>query len=523
MLTRFDDSIAVVDKVSKLEVQKVAMHTPEPADVIDGRPFLYDAQLTSSNGEASCSSCHIFGDMDDLAWDLGNPDDNQVANGNPFNPVVPVGPAPADNLPHVFHPMKGPMTTQSLRGLVFQGPEHWRGDRQSNGSPLDEADSTLAFEAFNVAFDGLVGRASQLSAADMTKFRKFAMALTYPPNPVRQLSNATRAGDETDGAALFSGRVTDLVTACNGCHTLSAANAFFGSNGQTTFEGETQHMKVPHLRNQYQKVGMFGIANPGTFAGPFTSTGNQIRGFGFLHDGSVDTNARFHSASLFSVNAAEEIDLEAFMMVFESDLARSWASRSRSTAANSAVEGPRVTTLEGRAQANFTSKLLGGAVKDCDLIAKVVESGVERGYLFEPTSATFLPDVAGAGISDTALRNKALIDGNPVTFTCTPPGSGQRMGRDRDEDLLLDGVETNTGTYLDPQHTGSNPALADTDGDGFNDGVEVAGGYNPNDPFSNPNFFSPPVPSLGPLGLGALAGAIGLLSSLTLRRSRRRA
>ena len=194
--------------------------------------------------------------------------------------------------------MKGPMTTQSLRGLVFQGPEHWRGDRQSNGSPLDETDSTLAFEAFNVAFDGLVGRAARSRRREMTAFRKFAMALTYPPNPMRQLNNRSAPGDETDGAALFSGRVTDVVTACNGCHTLSAANAFFGSNGQTTFEGETQHMKVPHLRNQYQKVGMFGIANPGTFGdGPFTNQGNQIRGFGFLHDGSVDTLARFHSAS----------------------------------------------------------------------------------------------------------------------------------------------------------------------------------------------------------------------------------
>ena len=141
--------------------------------------------------------------MDDLAWDLGNPDDNQVANDNPFNPVVPVG-HPGDTLPHLFHPMKGPMTTQSLRGLVFQGPEHWRGDRQSNGSPLDEADSTLAFEAFNVAFDGLVGRASQLSAADMTAFRKFAMALTYPPNPVR--SSATRRARVTRPTARRSSR-----------------------------------------------------------------------------------------------------------------------------------------------------------------------------------------------------------------------------------------------------------------------------------------------------------------------------
>ena len=31
-----------------------------------------------------------------------------------------------------FHPMKGPMTTQTLRGLTNSGAMHWRGDR-SNG------------------------------------------------------------------------------------------------------------------------------------------------------------------------------------------------------------------------------------------------------------------------------------------------------------------------------------------------------------------------------------------------------
>ena len=50
----------------------------------NGRPFLYDAALTSSNGEASCASCHIFGDFDSLAWDLGNPDDVVLNNPNPI-------------------------------------------------------------------------------------------------------------------------------------------------------------------------------------------------------------------------------------------------------------------------------------------------------------------------------------------------------------------------------------------------------------------------------------------------------
>ena len=34
-----------------------------------------------------------------------------------------------------FHPMKGPMTTQSLRGMDGQGPMHWRGDRTAGNDP----------------------------------------------------------------------------------------------------------------------------------------------------------------------------------------------------------------------------------------------------------------------------------------------------------------------------------------------------------------------------------------------------
>ena len=54
----------------------------EPARVVEGRPFLYDAVETSSNGEASCSSCHISGDVDRLSWDLGNPEGNLTPKGH---------------------------------------------------------------------------------------------------------------------------------------------------------------------------------------------------------------------------------------------------------------------------------------------------------------------------------------------------------------------------------------------------------------------------------------------------------
>jgi hypothetical protein len=46
---------------------------------------LYDATHFSGNGEASCAARHIFGDMDDLAWDLGNPDDVVTKNPIPIN------------------------------------------------------------------------------------------------------------------------------------------------------------------------------------------------------------------------------------------------------------------------------------------------------------------------------------------------------------------------------------------------------------------------------------------------------
>jgi hypothetical protein len=79
------------------------------------------------------------------------------------------------------------------------------------------------------------------------------------------------------------------------------------------------------------------------------------------------------------------------------------------------------------------------------------------------------------------------------------------MGIDRDEDTLLDGVETNTGVFVSPTNTGSDPANADTDGDSFDDAVEVAAGTDPNDPLSFPGAA---VPVLSPLGLAALGLAL---------------
>ena len=88
---------------------------------------------------------------------------------------------------------------------------------------------------------------------------------------------------------------------------LDPAAGFFGTDGRSSIEGETQVFKIPHLRNLYQKVGMFGMpAVPFFKPGDNGNKGDQVRGFGFLHDGSVDTLFRFHSAIAFSLGDTEQ-------------------------------------------------------------------------------------------------------------------------------------------------------------------------------------------------------------------------
>ncbi len=502
--TRFDNSVSVVDVGTKNVVQTQALHSPEPDSVIEGRRFLYDARLTSSNGEASCGSCHIFGDMDDLGWDLGNPDDDEVDNDNPFNPLVPAG---ADPLPRVFHPMKGPMTTQSLRGLANMGAQHWRGDRQG-----DEDD---AFNAFNVAFPGLVGRGTELTPAQMQAFTDFALQLRYPPNPIRQLDNSLRP-DEQSGANLYTGPTTDIISDCEGCHILNPAAGHFGGDGRSNFEGESQHFKIPHLRNAYQKIGMFGLADPDTFLGvqgPFNHTGDQIRGFGFLHDGSIDNLFRFVGLSGFSLNDTEQDQLEAFLMAFDTDLAPVVGQQVTLSATNGGVANPRIQLLIDRATSGFVSQVLGGSVTECELTATVVEAGVAKSYLFG--AGLFQPDDGTSAISDAALRAKAGTPGQEVTYTCVPPGSGERVALDRDADDLHNGVETGTGVFVGPNDTGTNAALFDSDGDGFGDGLEVSFGSDPNNVNSVPNL---QLPTLSPTALALLAIAVASLGTLGILR-----
>ncbi len=436
VLTRFDNAVAAIDLGTRTEVARVPLHDVEPPEVVAGRPLLYDARETSSNGEAACASCHIFADFDSLAWDLGNPDDEVLENPLPVRI-----PSPPDVWVD-FHPLKGPMTTQSLRGMADHGSMHWRGDRTGGNDPGGDAgDEDAAFRKFNVAFPGLLGREAELSDEQMQAFTDFILTVTYPPNPIRRL-NGNLTNQQQLGRDLYFGRITDVIFNCNGCHTLDPAQGFFGSDGATTFEGETQNFKVPHLRNVYQKVGMFGRPQDAD-AGP------QVRGFGFLHDGSIDTVFNFLSAGVFSLSNAEQRQLEQFMLAFDSNLAAPVGQQVTLTSTSGGGVGNRITLLADRDDAG-----------ECELTVKGVIAGEARGALRLADGRFQFDRVHEAPLTDAEVRALALVPGQELTYTCVPPGAGVRIGLDRDGDTYYDRDELDLGT--DPADAADFPGAGAT-------------------------------------------------------------
>jgi DNA-binding beta-propeller fold protein YncE len=406
-------------------------YDPEPPEVRFGRRLLYDADV-SAHGDQACASCHIFGDKDELAWDLGAPFGSLLNNPNP---------AALPPLDENFHPLKGPMTTQSLRGMAGQGPMHWRGDRTGGNDPGgDPLDEDAAFKKFNPAFQGLLGAASQLSAEDMQRFTDFILLNEYPPNPVRALNDVGTVQQNSGENLFLTTQADGGVIDCVQCHALPT-----GAGGLSSFEGEPQTFKIAHMRNLYTKVGMFPIA------------GNQVRGFGFLHDGSVPTVKLFLTANVFQLTNQEELDIEQFALAF--DTGHKPAVGQQVTAApanwNGATTVARVNLLVARDDAG-----------NCDLFAKGVVGGELRGWRYAG-GGNFQPDRSGDPvISTAALRGLGATAGQEITFTCAPLGAGDRLGFDRDDDGWLDGDERDLGTPPDdPSLPTACSDGADNDGD----------------------------------------------------------
>lgn len=473
VLNKFAASVSVVDTVSNTEVARVPFFDPSPGAIKVGRRHLYDTHKGSGLGHVSCASCHIDGRLDRLAWDLGDPaGDMKAVTGQNLGMNIPglnTGFQP-------WHSMKGPMTTQTLQDIIGKEPLHWRGDR-------------AGIEEFNGAFLSLQGDDTQLTVIEMQQFEDFLATLTYAPNPFRNIDNTlptslplpghvTTGRFGTAGLPLPNGNAVNGLNmyrpprlldsgafACSTCHTLptglgadvrwtgsqfipvSAGPSGERHTGLVSVDGFTNvTMKISQLRNLYEKVGM-----------DFTQTSN-IAGFGFSHDGSVDSIARFITEPVFTLQSNQEVaDMVAFMLAFSgSDLPKGTATTvleppgpdSKDTHAAVGRQVTLTTASPTPAQASTLSTFL--ALADSGKVGLVVkgnQGGIARGATYMG-GGMFQTDRALETVAASLLQTLAVA-GSELTYTVVPKGSEVRIGIDRDLDGALDRDELDRGTRPD--------------------------------------------------------------------------
>jgi len=412
VLNRIANTISILDTLADTVLTEIPVgsYDPTPDVIRNGRGFLYDARLSGS-GTMACASCHIDAEMDLIAWDLGDPGGQMITNQTVLPPF---------NLTNksVFHPMKGPMTTQTLRGLNGLEPLHWRGDRTN-------------FLNFNIAFPGLLGGVA-LSEADITAYEAFINTINYEPNPNQNLDRTYptnfAGGDANAGrnTFLFTNYTGSGLTAlqCAVCHTAPPGPGSDRLIIPSLALQESQDFKVPQLRAIYQKT-HFNNA-PGT---------NSIGGFGFTHDGTDPSLQVFLSRPVFvniRSNTIIKNNLAAFVQCFDTGTAPAVGYARTITATNLGASSIASDWSLLEAQAG---------ISNVDLIAKGTIDGLRHGLLFEPSSASYRLDSTNLAALTHAQLVTKIQNGGVLTFMGVPPGSGVRMGIDRDENGVLDADE----------------------------------------------------------------------------------
>jgi YVTN family beta-propeller protein len=413
VVNRFTSDLSVVDLTDDSSVAIPLGFDPTGNVILSGRDVLYNAENFSSHGDVSCATCHVFGGVDGIGWELGSP-------VGAFTPPPPQGGGALSG----WHPVKGPMVTQTLKGLTGTAPFHWRGDR-------------AAFSEFNAAFTELQGRSSQVTNGTMTGLENFTLSMLPPPSPQRNLDDSLPAvgfngGDPAAGRQLFqTGALFSQigVTDCVDCHFLT------GHRGTiilpVNVEGH-QDTDIPQLRNMHEKT-RFTPEQP-----------TSVRGFGYLHDGAFgDLFSFFDGFNVFTFNNdTEKTDVEAFMLAFGTD------------DVHPAV-GAQWTMDGTNGQARLDTLIVQDNQNRIALIAKGRDfTGQNRGWV-RLGNGQWASDRAAEAQVTTASLVAGAGPGTELTFTAVLIGEEIRLGVDRDEDGFLDRDELDVGA--DPDDPNSTP------------------------------------------------------------------
>jgi DNA-binding beta-propeller fold protein YncE len=412
VLNKLAETVSVIDVNSAVSTVvaevDLSSHEPLPTQVKEGRGYLYDARL-SGNGTVSCGVCHLDGDRDGLAWDLGDP-------GGQMQTVLGANRSAHDFTlrPRTLHPMKGPMTTQTLRGMQDGAPFHWRGDKPG-------------IEDFNSTFPNLMG-GELIDDADMEAMIAYLMTLRHHPNPNRNLDRSLPSSfggrNPVEGLALYKDHVKGH---CLDCHVLPT-----GSDNNLDLMAESglaQPMKTPPLRTVYQRL--FLDPRPGAVS---------LSGYGLLHDGTGFEMPIGHPYPLANLDLEELHDVAAFMMCFDTGVGLMVGHTQWVDAGNRGQSGvaSKLALMEARTRA---------VPPDCDLVVRGKRGGEARRWLFDRATQTYRSDrAADAPLSRVDLL-AGLGAGDGVSFMGVLPGQGARLGGDEDGDSVLDGDDPDGRVY----------------------------------------------------------------------------
>jgi hypothetical protein len=181
---------------------------------------------------------------------------------------------------------------------------------------------------------------------------------------------------------------------------------------------------VPHLRNVYKKLNVnFGNGDV------------SVGGFGLVHDGIDPDLFFFLSRDVFGDFADDTVrkrNLDAFVQCFDTGTAPAVGHTRFITSLN-------VTNVE--VQAAWTLLENQVTADNINLIAKGTLEGRLHGLVYDSDAGLYRTDKTGLG-PFTRLQLQAMIEeGDALSLMGVPPGSGIRMGVDRNDNEILDGDE----------------------------------------------------------------------------------
>ena len=185
------------------------------------------------------------------------------------------------------------------------------------------------------------------------------------------------------------------------------------------------------------------------------TTATQCRyfgGFGFLHDGEISTVFDFLSLPVFDLinnNTTVKNNLSAFVLCFDTGTAPA-VGYGRTLDAGNKSDLDIIAdcgTLEAQA-----------AVSNINLIVRGRIDGTVRSYAYDPAANRYVSDVS----ADPQLTREELLamvlNDSVLSVLGVPPGAGNRMALDRDEDGVRDGDAASPA--LDSWVEGGSPVVS---------------------------------------------------------------